>query len=248
MTEQTAAAPNAMLEAGIAQANALIAENNARANRVKSAGNTAALVAEVRETEVTEDENILAFRAKKDQALKAILSWESAVDAYIVEKGLVNVAPVDVEAETAAWKSTAEQIKAVKGFAKVIGGEAALERFTEVVGLPGTRVSGGGGATGIRRPRFQAIKYVVAGQDNWTSVQETKGEGADAKTVTNLTLLAMELSTKDHKVTAKDLQESLFTEAKTEDLSSLDGTPVEFAFGVGDVNYILNVVPGKRSE
>lgn len=241
MTENTNPVQG-LLDAAKATLVDLIGQANAKANRIKSAGNAAALIAEVRDSSETTDENILAYRKKMDEANNAILNWQKTIEAYIVENNLVDTGNVDVEAETTAWKALAETIKAAKGLAKNLGGEDALADLPEMNGIPGTR-SAGNGASGIRRPRFQDISYTVAGKDEWHTVSETKGEGDEAKVVTNLTLLAGVLSTKDNRVTSKDLQTALFAEAKTEDLSSLAGTPVEFAFGVGDVNYIVKVTP-----
>jgi len=231
-----------LIEAAKATLVTLIGENNGRANRIKSAGNVAALIADVRDNSETTDENILKYRAFFEQANNAILDAQKKVEEYIREAGLVSTGDVDVDAETAAWKAVAEQIKSARTLVKNLGGEDSLADLPEIVGIPGTR-AGGSGATGVRRPRFQEIKFSVAGSDEWTTVGETKGEGDEAKFVTNLTMLAGILGDKDHKVGSKDLQEALFAAAKTEDLSTLGGTPVEFAFTVGEKNYLVNVTP-----
>lgn len=221
---------------------ALIGEQNALANRIKSAGNVSALVAEVRDTTATEDEKILAYRKWMDEVNTAILNNQKAIEEYIKSAGLVDTGDLDVEKATADWKATADKVKAAKGMLKTLGGEDALKDIPEVVGIPGTR-AGGSAATGIRRPRFQDISYTVAGTENWVVVSETEGEGAEAKVKTNLTMLGNALSTKEHKVVSKDLQAALYAAAGTEDISTLAGKPVEFAFAVGDVNYIVKVVP-----
>lgn len=238
---------NALVEAALLQANEAIAANNVLANRIKSAGNQNALIAEVRDSAETTDETILEYRAQMDKVNNLILGWQKDVEEYIRTSGLVDLGDIDVEAATKEWKANADTIKAAKSLLKTVGGDEAVAKLTEVVGIPGTR-TGGGGSTGQRRPRFQDIAYRVAGSEDWKPVSKTEGEGADAKTVTNLTLLAQTLATKDHKVTAADLQQPLFKVAGTEDLSSLEGTPVEFVFTVGDVNYEVKVTPGTKSE
>jgi hypothetical protein len=238
---------NPLLAAGIEQANALIKQNNEIANKVRNAGNAKALVSEFRESGETTDETVLEYRAKREKALEALMQWENKIDAYLVESGLVSVEPVDVEALTAEWRKQADVIKSIRGFVNAIAGKDGLDNLIEVVGLPGTRATGSGGATGVRRPRFTSIAYADAlDAENWTTVEKTEGEGADAKVKTNLSMLALELSKGGHKVGSADLQSALWAEAKTEDLSTLEGQAVTFSFGVGDKNYLVRVVPGSN--
>ncbi len=230
---------------GLETLKAAILGNNVRANRIRSAGNTAALVHEVRESAETTDETILAYRAKFQQAQERILAWQAEIDKYIVENGLVETGSVDVEAETEAWKKDAATIKNLRKVLEGLPGGAdalAAAELPDVVGIPGAR-SGGGGSTGVRRPRFSLVEYTVAGSDDWKRAEKTEGEGEDAVVKSNLTILATILGTKDHKVTASDLQGPLFDAAGTNDLSTLNGTPVEFAFSVGDVNYMVRATP-----
>jgi len=231
------------VEGAVTTLKGAISENNVRAERITNANNSQALVFQYREEAETDDATILTYRQKFQQAEEAILKWQNEVDAYILEKGYVSTEAVDVEAETVAWRESASTIKAMtKVLVTLPGGEDAAKDLPEVKGIPGARV-GGGSSTGTRRPRFSSISYTVAGTDNWVDVSKTEGEGEDAVSKTNLTLLAGVLSTKEHKVAASDLQAPMFDAAGTGDLSTLAGKPVEFGFSVGDVNYIVRVTP-----
>lgn len=241
---------SALLNAAVEQAKAAIATNNALAAQIKSAGNAAALVADIRDVQETQDATVLEYRSFMDKANAAILDAQSKVEAWIKspESGLMPVDNLDVEKATADWKAQNEIVKALKQVLKTVPkGDDALKDLPEVVGIPGTRSGGTGNATGIRRPRFQKVSFTLAGSEDWKDAEKTDDEG---KSVTNLSVLATILNSenKDAKnVSASDLQEALFAEAKTTDLSTLDGSPITFAFGVGDKNYLIRVTPPAKS-
>lgn len=254
MTETTTAAPaNPFIDAARETVTGLINENNNRAERLRNAGNFAATLAEYRDKAETTDPEVLKYRAMFEQAQAEILSWQKAVEEHIKSAGLVDTTDVDVDAETAAWKSQHSTVKSMLTVIEQIGGKDALNNLPEVKGIPGTRsASGSSGATGIKRPRFQSIRYALATTpDNWTEVYTSDEKDGVMVQKTNLTLLAQSL-TKTFKdagasVEASDLQSALYSEAGTQDLSALEGKPVSFGFAVGAgekaVNLIVEVTP-----
>ena len=219
------------------QVAALIASANAVADKVVNAGNAAALVAEVRNT--SDDAQIVAFRVWLDKANNAILAKELEIDKYIVDAGMVSTEPVDVEAETANFKTLDAQIKGIVGALKSIpGGDAVVTDLPERKTLPGSRKSSTGAGTGVKRPRISHITC------DGVDVFKTTGEGADAKTQANLTVLAAHLTAETKtKVEVSDLQTALFAAAGTDDLSSLNGKPVEFVVNVGERNFSIVATP-----
>ena len=63
-------------------------------------------------------------------------------------------------------------------------------------------------------------------------------------TVTNFTVLSHALkSAFDTKVEVKDLQAAAFEAAGTDDLNTLDGKVIEFAYTVGETNVFVKVQP-----
>lgn len=218
--------------------NAQIAEANAVADAVNSADNPAAVVAEVLKT--SDAPEIVAYREWLDKANSAILAKMSEAEAF-AKANLIPAGDVDIEAETAKFKAQDATIKAlINALSKVPGGETALPNLTERKMVKG--VSKGGGARagqgeGTKRPRIS--KIVVDGVD----VFETVGD----RTVANLTTLHKWLASRYGKNVAvpsvKDMQVHLFGAAGTEDLSTLNGKPVEFALSVGPDNLMVTVTP-----
>jgi hypothetical protein len=248
MTTTDTVAP--FVESARAALTELIDANNHRAEQLKAAGNTAALVHEVRDTAETSDPEILKFREMKERALAEILTWEKTIEAYIVAQGLVKTADVDVDALTATWKTTHSQITKMRDVLSMMGGEEAVKSLPAIVGIPG-KSGGAAGQSGINRPRFQAIQYQVAGKSEWTQVfvDDTDKENNPIRR-TNLTVLGQALtkdigSTLDPKVTvtSKDLQGPMFDAAGTKDLATLKGEPFSFGFTVGTVNLVVEVTP-----
>lgn len=252
MTEQTQtptlSATDSFVQASVGFLNAQIAELNKRAERIRNANNSAALIHEVRDTAETTDERILKYRADFEAAQAEILKWQADVEKYIVESGLVSVEPVDVAAETEAWKAQNLTVKSLRTALENVSKDA-VQGLTEVQGIPGT--SRGGSQAGVLRPRVQRIRVQVAGQDNWTEVFSEKEKDGTKVQFTNMTVLAQALTKQyGQAVTAQDLQSPMFEEAKTTDLASLNGQPVTFAFNVTDknhedksVNLLIEVTP-----
>lgn len=231
---------SAMVAAVLAELAESVKEQNTLADRIIAAGNTESLVHEYREDVETDDENILKFRAFKEELSNRILAAEAQIDAYIGEKYVKAAQDFDVDAARETWKDANTKVKAAMSLVTGILGGTIPEDFPEVKKIPGTRGASAGSQTGTRRLRLQEISFRVAGTEDWTKV----GRNDDEKGwTTNLTLLGQTLSTKEHKVGSADFQRPLFDAAGTEDLSTLEGKPVEFAFAVGDVNYEIRVTP-----
>jgi hypothetical protein len=221
-----------------AQITTLITQANAIADRVANAGNAESLVAEVRNT--SDVPEIVAFREWLDKANMAIFNKEREIDALIVEKGLVSTEPVDVPAETENYKALDGQIKPLLAAFKAIpGGDAVLSVLPERKVLPGTRKSSAGAGTGVKRPRISHI--TCDGKDIFKNVKNAKGEEV---TQSNLTVLAAHLSAETKsKVEVSDLQSAIFAAAGTDDLSSLNGKPVEFVVNVEGRNFSIVATP-----
>lgn len=254
MTTETVNPATDFVAAARATVTGIITENNNRAERIRNAGNLAATLAEYRDKSETTDPEVLKYRQMYEQAMAEILSWQKDVEQHIKDAGLVDTTDVDVEKETAAWKTAHGTVRSMLNVLQQIGGEDALKDLPEIKGIPGTRSSSGGntGATGIKRPRFQSIRYALASKpDEWTEVYSTDEKDGVKVQKTNLTLLAQSLSKtfKDAgaSVEASDLQGALYAEAGTQDLSTLEGKPITFGFsaGAGDkaVNLLVEVTP-----
>jgi hypothetical protein len=222
---------------------------NSVADRVINAENQNKLIHEVRETNEDIPE-IVEFREWVNKAQLAIEKRTAAIDQLIVERGLVDTAPVDVPAETENYKTVAAQVKAMLSTLKMLpGGEDAAKNLPELKSLPGVRKSSGtsGGGTGTRRPRLSAITVDYQDGNGPVDVFETKvdEQTKESHNVANLTVLSKVLSSKfKTKIEVKGLQDELFAAAKTDDLSSLDGKPVEFPVtipGEGDTSTIVLV-------
>jgi hypothetical protein len=248
MSEATAAVVNPLVAQMGAAVTELINENNARAERLRSAGNSAALVHEVRDEKETDDARILKYRDDMEKANAEILRWQEEIEKYIRESGLVSVEPVDVDKETEAWKALHAQIKPMLTVMKNIGGDDSVNDLPEIKGIPG-RGNSVSSAPGTPKPRVQRIRYQVAGSDAWVEVSKEK-ETDDGNKVnfTNLTVLSQALNKayKGAGVSASDLQGPMFDAAGTKDLSVLNGKPVQFGFSVGGekpANLIVEVTP-----
>lgn len=224
---------------------------NAVADKILNADNANKLIHEVRNT--SEDPEIVAFRTWIEKANAQILKRELEIDQYIKDAGLVDVAPVDIESETTNYNSLATQIKGMLGALKTIpGSEDVLGSIPELKPIPGKRKasSTSSSSTGTRRPRLSSI--TVSGIDGSNPVdvyENVKQEDGSTKTVTNMTVLSKWLTANTEgkpSVNVQDLQSSLFAAAKTEDLSTLDGKPIEFPVIVGDAHYLVTATPNKK--
>lgn len=221
---------------------------NAVADKVIHADNANKLLAEVRET--SDDPEIVKYREFLENAYAQLAESEKKIDDYILSQGMVDTTPVDVEAETTKWKEISTTVKAMTNAIKTLPGfdETKLADIPELKSLPGTRkASTSSGGTGVKRPRIASIA-VTYPDGTTTDIYETK----DGVNNSNLTVLAKSLaSTYKRKVEVKDLQAALFAAAGTDDLNTLDGKPVEFAYSVpksdnpedGSYNLMVKVTP-----
>jgi hypothetical protein len=222
----------------------MITDNNVVAERLRSVGNTRALVKEIREDKPTEDTVILEFRQKMEKAQAEMNKWEADVDAHIKASGMVTTGDVDVEKETAAWKAAHSAIKPMRDVLQNLGGDAAVAGLPEIKGIPGKSGGTAAGASGISRPRLQKIRYTVAGKEEWVEVYTTvEVEGSPVQKTTLTNLAAALNKAFGSSVSAADIQSPMFDAAGTKDLSTRNGEPVSFAFTAGETNVIIEVTP-----
>jgi len=204
----------------------LVEQANETATRIQNADNVSALVHEVRDKVETSDETILSYREWLDAANNEILNRQKEVEQYIIDNNLVDTEPVDVDAETAKYKTLAEQVKAFRKVLDTIpGGKEALEDLPNMISISGRS---GGGSTGPR-PRIQAIK--VDGEDVFRDVKQKDGSYKRESNFTTLSLF-LKKTFKGSDVQVKDLQENAFAAAGTQDFNTLNGSPFEFSYTV----------------
>ena len=236
MTTETTTTLSPMLAGAVALATQHVETANAAATRVINADNATALLHQVRDEIETTDENILKYRAAMDQIELKRLEFQSQIEKYITDNGLVDTEPVDVEAEKAAYREAKTQYDALKGMFKLLTNED-LPVSVELVKLPGTRAGGTGSTT--LRPRVSAVKV------DGTLIQGKGPKDKNTKEdtfVSNFSVLAAHLSkVTDRKVEVSDLHTHAFEAAGTKDLSSLNGKPFSFVYNV-EMNDAENTV------
>jgi hypothetical protein len=226
----------------------LIANHNAKVLRIQKAGNVTALVHEVRDDVETTDPKVQAYREWFEKAQAEILRKQGEIEEYILNMGLVDVEPVDVEAETKKLKESGGQIKAML----TTLGSFGVDVNSEEMSIPAMLSVRGGNAAGSSgpRPRISETYYRVAGTEEWIEVysDKTDKDGVVTRSA-SLTVLAQALNraygaAEGHvDVTVRDLNGPLFESAGTRDLKSLNGTPVDFVFTVDNVNLEIKVIP-----
>jgi hypothetical protein len=232
----------------------LTASANETGTRIANAGNEAVLVQEVREN--SDDPKLVELRAWRDAALAEIAKKEEQADRYIRKAGMVNLEPVDVDAETLKYKELATAVKDLRKAVVSLPGvtDEVLADSPALVPLPGQRGPRQGSGTGTSRPRIAQV--FVNGEEIYQTkkVKQQQADGSvievDEK-VANFTVLAAQISKlADVKVDVKDLHEAAFSAAKTRDLSSLNGTPVEFSFNAGkdgaQKEYFVKLIPSVK--
>ena len=216
-----------MLAGAIALAEQYVTEANTHADKVIHAGNATLLLHQVRDEADTDNADILQYREAIDQINNKVLDLQKWVEAKIIEAGLVDTAPVDEDAERAAYKAARDQFKALGEMYKTLTGGTAIPVAVELKNLPGTRASSSG--SGTLRPRVSEVS---------ADGVKLQGKGPKAKDgsdtfVSNFSVLAAYLSkVADRKVEVSDLHAAAFAAAGTSDLSSLNGTPIEFVYNV----------------
>jgi len=193
--------------------------------------------------EESTDETIKAHQAWIEQANAEIEKREKQAYEYAESKQ----PPQDedaVKADQAKHKALVEQVKSALAYAKKIPGYTD-EKVKDIPALKNPRGKDSSAGSGSKRPRLIAASYRVGTKGPWTEATQEKTEKDGTKVnVTNFTVLALAL--KDAlkaKVEVKELQAAAFAAAGTDDLSTLNGKPVEFAFTVNDQNVFIKVAP-----
>jgi hypothetical protein len=213
------------------------AEADALFKKVQAADNLGSLVSEVRDTKETDDENILAFRNFKEDLLSKLNAAEDKIDAYITATYVKPDDTVDVEKVKAEHKELVKITRTIRQLLEQLDSENATVGLPDVKNVSGRAVSSASG-TGTKRPRLS--KIVVDGEEVFAMKDEKDGTKTQ---VTSFTVLAAWLSKrvserfglKGFKVEPSVLSRMAFEEAKTDDLSTVNG-PIVFAgtFGEGD--------------
>lgn len=225
---------SSFIEAAAAFLPSQIEEANALATKLLNANNSVGLLHEYRDSEETTDEKILAYRAYVEQADNAILAAQAKIEEYILSAGFIDTEPVDVASVTQQYKDSAKLVTdSIKFLSNLPEAATTIEKLPPLLKVNGSRST----ATGkpINRPRV--IEITLDGE-------EVFNVDKDGKKIVTMSVLALHLSkiTKV-KVEGTALREAMFAAAKTTDLSSLNGTPIDFSFSVADKNYAVHVVP-----
>lgn len=224
-----------------------ISEANDIATKVAAASvDSKSLVHEIRDNdESVTDTTVLDFRTKYNAAVAELESWVAEINTYITATLLpAQSGEVDVEALKAEYKDLKSKISAARTFAKTMGMEDSdLADLPELKTLRGGTSSGG--KPGGKRPRIASISVGNVDGSNMVRVYDTV-ENKDGTTVevNNFTLAARFIGNKDHantKVEVSDLQRAAFEAAKTDDLSTLNGTPFEFVYSPDEGKHSYNV-------
>lgn len=215
-------------------------EANALAERISNAGNVNVLIQEIREN--SDDQQLVKFRAFYEAAMLKINEQIAAADKYIVDAGLVNVTPVDIEAATAQYKAAALNVKNYTTALKNIPGAADSLVLPELRALPGAHR----GAQGVLGPRPRITRATIDGTPVSATVIDKVTK--EAKEVTNMTVVAAALSKlAGTKVEVASIRDAAFAEAGTTDFATLDGKPIGFVLNVNETNYSIQLVPAMKS-
>lgn len=225
---------------------------NELAGNAERVANSSKRVFELRDDPETDDPTIKKFQQWFEKANAAILQKQDEIEKYIRENKLQEdgAEPFDEEANAEAYKVLTKTIKATSDTIALLNGGSLPDGLPELKSLAGVRRnSNTSGQSGIKRPRFDAVSYRVAGTDEYVKATMPKANGEGV--TSNLTAAAM-LITKaaGAKVTAAQLQESLTEELKAnhggKEVSDLAGKEITFVKLVGDKNFELQVIPAER--
>lgn len=187
---------------------------------------------------------IVEYRAWLEKANAAIEAKTKQIDERIRAEVLpAQQADVNVDELKEKYAHLKEEITAARKYLKVLGvDEKAMESLPDLKTLRGGTTKAGAG-TGGKRPRLSEVK--VDGAPVFT---EKRNDDGTVTQSASFTVTAQHLSkiTKS-KVTPKQLQEAAFEAAKTDDLSTLNGTPFDFYFSAGEgdnrKNFHIEVTP-----
>ena len=187
------------------------------------------------------------YQSWEEKALAKIEENRAKVAAQYEAEYLKTLTDEEVTALKEEHKSKVAAVKAAVAYAKLaLGDQVSDEEFAALPSLKTARgKTAGQGGTGGKRPRVNAIAFRTASDSTWTeaSEQRTNKDGEDV-TVTNFTVLSHALRAAfDTKVEVKDLQAAAFEAAGTDDLNTLNGKVIEFAYTVGETNVFIKVQP-----
>lgn len=234
-------APEALVQVVLAT----LKENAETANRLADSvsANTVdkgKLVFELRNDENSEHEQIRAYQAFKEDLDNRIEAATRKIDEWITQNLVQTQSEgVDVDALKAEFKEARKQYATTLAFfSQAVGDDEKVKALLSEAEVPEVKNLRGGtssaGASGIKRPRVERIW--VNGSEVRGSKEVTRKDGSkETVDYTNFTLAAQTLAglTKPAaKVSPKDLHEAAFAAAKTDDLNSLNGQPVDFDFTV----------------
>lgn len=204
---------------------------NAIAQEVSaSSGGVNRQIKDIRDDEETTDANILKYREARDALMQRAAEMREKIEAYIIERdGLAAMSDETRKEKQDEYKALRQSATAARKLLELQPGydETWLADVPELLnfstGKPaGQRASSGGSF----RPRLASA--TVNGED----------VSKDGKVT--FTILAATLSTKDHKVGPRDLQEAALKEANAEDFSSV--RDVDFVYSVNGENYEISIV------
>ena len=187
------------------------------------------------------------YQSWEEKALAKIEENRAKVAAQYEAEYLKTLTDDEIAALKDEHKSKVAAVKAAIAYAKLaLGDQVTDEEFAALPSLKTARgKTAGQGGTGGKRPRVNAIAYRTSTSVPWTAAEEQRKnkEGEDV-TVTNFTVLSHALKENfGAKVEVKDLQAAAFEAAGTDDLNTLDGKVIEFAYTVGEHNVFIKVQP-----
>jgi hypothetical protein len=228
----------------------LIGEANQAQAVVKSAQNENGVIADLIET--SDDDMVVAYRAKVEEAEAAMLDWEKKITEHIKANLLPKGEKVDVEGATATYKEKVAAIKQFRGTLLAIpGGEEIAKTLPELKSLGRGGVAG---ATGTKRPRVDTLEVRLHDSDEWTSVSSTvkdpKAEGG-TKTVVSFSVLAQKLKGEPYNVnlSATELREHAEGEAgDSSTWGERNGKPFTFAVSRDDKHLMVRVTPEAKGS
>lgn len=218
-----------------------VKQANEIAAKLNAAGNVLKLVHEVREN--SEDAKLVAYREYREGMLKDLADAETEAENYIRESGLVAVEPIDTDALSKEYGTLAEQVENLRKATVSIFGEDSVKEWPNLVKPDGMKKSGSG--TGTPKPRWQSI--TVGGKEIFT---ETVKDGVTTRAVT-LTALSQWFTSqlpRGQAVDSSKLRDEVYRAAGTNDISTLNGRPVEMVFTSGDKTWTDIVLTPKVSE
>lgn len=227
---------------------------NALADRIAAASkDVKARVHEIRNDPNTTDPEVKEFQEWYEKANAAIEKRVAEIDAKITAK-LSNTETEDVDSLKTQYGENKTNATTARKFLDTLPGvsaedkEAALKDVPDLKSLRGGSSGAGGGG---KRPRLERVSYSADNGETysevWEEIENPKTKEKENKV--NFTIVARKLAKEfGSKVEVKELQSAAFAAAETDDLSTLNGKPFDFAYSVGDKNVFLRVQPRDNSE